>query len=112
MIDFEKKLVDLVIEKATWAIGYIDRLEAQISALKAENERLSGKTGFCQQCEDYARRIEKLKASGDAMEKSLESLLNFGGVPLRDIYKLDVGGREKYLVARKAMEGWQKAVKK
>jgi len=39
----------------------IHDLEFERDALRKEVERLSGKTGFCVQCEAYAKEVEELK---------------------------------------------------
>jgi len=39
--------------------------QCRICELEAEVTRLSGKTGFCAQCEAYAKEIEKLKKEVD-----------------------------------------------
>lgn len=38
-------------------------LESQLAAAKAEIVRLSGKTGFCLECERLAKDLEKMRAS-------------------------------------------------
>jgi hypothetical protein len=45
-----------------------DLLE-QIAALKKENERLSGQTGYCLLCEKKARENERLKAQNEDAHK-------------------------------------------
>lgn len=39
------------------------QLEAERDALQKELTRLSGKTGFCVQCEAYARELDRMKQS-------------------------------------------------
>lgn len=44
----------------------IDTLEAERDALQKELTRLSGKTGFCVQCEAYAKELDRYR---NALEK-------------------------------------------
>lgn len=49
-------------------------LQQENASLKAELERLKGKTGCCTQCEQYARELEKYKADGERMAEAAEML--------------------------------------
>jgi hypothetical protein len=49
----------------------IEALESQLAAARAEVVRLSGKTGFCLQCEAYAKERDRYK-------QALELIVNYG----------------------------------
>lgn len=55
------------------ALRVISQLESENIRLQSEVERLSGKTGFCAQCEKYARENEKLR---EALEFLMQTLKN------------------------------------
>lgn len=48
--------------------------QARCRELEAEIVRLSGKTGFCAKCEEYAKKIEKMKELGDRMANICSSM--------------------------------------
>mgnify|MGYP001193193492 CR=1 FL=1 len=52
--------------------------QARCRELEAEIVRLSGKTGFCAQCEQYAKKIEAMKSIGDRMAQNCKALGAFG----------------------------------
>lgn len=49
-------------------------LRAETARLQGELDRLSGKTGFCMQCEGYARERDTYRAAAEGMAKAFNEI--------------------------------------
>jgi len=59
-------------DNATACCSKEKKLESENKRLHSEVERLSGKTGFCAQCETYARENERLREGLKNIKKHYE----------------------------------------
>lgn len=85
---------DALLENNAKAIVLIDsvkldvaKLTAERDALKAEVERLSGKTGFCLQCESYAKDRDRWRTLAEELAEALKETRDASAYLMRFIYE-------------------------
>ena len=78
------KLLSLIAKERDEFGAQETRLRAKLKGAEAEAERLSGKTGFCRSCEDYAIRLARTESSLKKYREALETIAKAGTIPWKD----------------------------